>query len=237
MSAPSVRAVRPFRQPAVLVGRDPRDDEVLHLAGRVDGDDSAATGRGKRAGALDDLPQDDVEVEAPRCCAEWPQSVAEIRFRDLSIGLPSIGPATGSTLAITSAGFPLRHRVSTMITTQFALTAQNKGHNFHILYVRLGSPVMPRGRYGYTRWGRNGPEHTSRWCCFAVEPSNRPRTYPLAFDEIQISGLRRMGRAARPDSARPEAPGNHSPRLVVFSRKTITSAHSRGHRTIPTSHG
>ena len=39
-----------------------------------------------------------------------------------------------------------------MITTQFALTAQNKGHNFHILYVRLGSPVMPRGRYGYTRW-------------------------------------------------------------------------------------
>ena len=76
MSAPSVRAVRPFRQPAVLVGRDPRDDEVLHLAGRVDGDDSAATGRGKRAGALDDLPQDDVEVEAPRCCAERPQSVA-----------------------------------------------------------------------------------------------------------------------------------------------------------------
>ena len=58
------RSVRPVGQPAVFVGRDPGDDEVLELAGLVDGEDPAAPGRGQRAGDLDDLPQDGVEIEA-----------------------------------------------------------------------------------------------------------------------------------------------------------------------------
>ena len=69
-------SVRPVGQPAVFVGRDPGDDEVLELAGLVDGEDPTAPGRGQRAGALDDLPQDGVEIEA---AADAPNRCYQLR--------------------------------------------------------------------------------------------------------------------------------------------------------------
>ena len=48
----------------VLAGRQAGADEVLRLSGVVDRRDQAVAGAGQRAGAVDDLPQDGLEVEA-----------------------------------------------------------------------------------------------------------------------------------------------------------------------------
>ena len=56
--------VRPLRHVPALVRRQAGGDELLDRAGVVDGRDHAVAGAGQRAGAVDDLAQDGVEVEA-----------------------------------------------------------------------------------------------------------------------------------------------------------------------------
>ena len=56
------RSVRPRRHFRVLAGRQAGGDEVLRPAGVVDGRDQAEAGAGQRAGAVDDLAQDGLEV-------------------------------------------------------------------------------------------------------------------------------------------------------------------------------
>ena len=58
------RSVGPGRELAVLVRREPGGDEVLDLPGLADGRDQSVAGADQRAGAVDDLLQDGVEVEA-----------------------------------------------------------------------------------------------------------------------------------------------------------------------------
>ena len=56
--------VRPVRHVPALVRRQAGGDELLDRAAFVDGRDHAVAGAGQRAGAVDDLVQDGVEVEA-----------------------------------------------------------------------------------------------------------------------------------------------------------------------------
>ena len=56
--------VRPLRHVPALVRRQAGGDELLDRAGLVDGRDHAVARAGQRAGAVDDLAQDGVEVEA-----------------------------------------------------------------------------------------------------------------------------------------------------------------------------
>ena len=56
--------VRPVRHVPALVRRQAGGDELLDRAAFVDSRDHAVAGAGQRAGAVDDLVQDGVEVEA-----------------------------------------------------------------------------------------------------------------------------------------------------------------------------
>ena len=58
------RSVRPRGHHRVHAGREAGGDELLRLPGVVDGGDQAVAGAGQRAGAVDDLAQDGLEVEA-----------------------------------------------------------------------------------------------------------------------------------------------------------------------------
>ena len=58
------RSVRPRGHHRVHAGGEAGGDEVLRLPGVVDGSDHAVAGAGQRAGAVDDLAQDGLEVEA-----------------------------------------------------------------------------------------------------------------------------------------------------------------------------
>ena len=58
------RPVGPFQQLAVLLRGEARSDEVLGDAGIVDGGDGTVAGAGERAGALDNLVQHGLKVEA-----------------------------------------------------------------------------------------------------------------------------------------------------------------------------
>ena len=57
------RARRAIRPAPVLLGTQAGTDEVLGLAGFVDGGDHAAPGSGQGAGAVHDLAQDRIELE------------------------------------------------------------------------------------------------------------------------------------------------------------------------------
>ena len=58
------RSIGPIRELAVLVRRDAGGDEVLDMLVLADGRDHAVARSGQRAGAIDDLLQDGVEVAA-----------------------------------------------------------------------------------------------------------------------------------------------------------------------------
>ena len=58
------RSVGPRGEFRVLVGGQAGGNEVVRPPGVVDGRYRAVAGAGKRAGAVDDLPQDGLEVEA-----------------------------------------------------------------------------------------------------------------------------------------------------------------------------
>ena len=96
-----LRPVGPVQHLLVFLGSDPRGGEFLGLSRLVDGRDRAVAGAGQRAGALDDLVQDGVDVEAGADASTAVPSV-EMRWRSASIsrrrssgwcnGSPSAGP-------------------------------------------------------------------------------------------------------------------------------------------------
>ena len=59
-----LQAVGPVEDAAVLLGGEAGGDDVVWLAGLVDGGDEAVASVGEGASAVDDLVQDGVEVEA-----------------------------------------------------------------------------------------------------------------------------------------------------------------------------
>ena len=70
------RALGPLRQAPVLVGGEARGDEVLGRARLVDGGDGGEAGASERPGAVYDLVEDGLQVEA---CADAQARRAERR--------------------------------------------------------------------------------------------------------------------------------------------------------------
>ena len=89
------RPVGPFDEAAVLSLGDARGDEVLGGAGLVDGGDGAVARTGQRAGALDDLAQHGLEVEARADAQQRRGEVAIAPVRSRVAGGPVVALAHG----------------------------------------------------------------------------------------------------------------------------------------------
>ena len=142
------RPVRPGRQQLVFVGRDAGGDEVLGLPAFVEGGDSAVSGAGQGAGALDDLVQDGVEVEAGADAQDGraqPGDAVSQRLvlspparRDYSIGCP---PSWDS-----------RTQENCTTVTKLIPLSAYKSHEYH--YDAVSSTLVSRSGAGARPCGR-----------------------------------------------------------------------------------